>query len=67
MPKADTLGTALHEVLPIAGPGCAAIGASGGAIDPKTHQKWVRAYIEAIAKLVNIVMSIFDCCVYFSS
>ena len=51
---------------PLQAPGCAAVGASGGAVDPKTHRKWVWAYIEAIAiaELVEVVVSIFDCYVY---
>jgi hypothetical protein len=46
---------ALHflKVYPLQAPGCAAFGASGGAVDPKTHRKWVWAYIEAIAELVD--------------
>ncbi len=40
-------------------PGCAAVSASGGAIDPKTHQKWVWAYIKAVAELVDKVVSLF--------
>jgi hypothetical protein len=49
------------------GPGCSTIGTSNGAVDPKTHQKWVWAFIEAISKLVDVVVSVFDCCVLFSS
>ena len=50
---------ALHflKVYPLQAPGCAAAGASGGAIDPKTHRKWVWAYVEAIATLVDEVVS----------
>jgi hypothetical protein len=33
------------------------IGASGGAVDPKTHRKWVCAFIDAIAELVDEVVS----------
>ncbi len=40
-------------------PGCAAVSASGGAINPKTHQKWVWAYIKAVTKLVDEVVSLF--------
>jgi hypothetical protein len=49
---------ALHilKVYPLQAPGCAAVGASGGAVDPKTHRKWVWAYIEAIAELVDKVV-----------
>ncbi len=56
------------KVYPKQGPGSAIlIGASNGAIDPKTHWKWVWAFIEAISKLVDVVVSVFDCCVLFSS
>jgi len=39
---------ALHflKVYPLQAPGCAAVGASGGAVDPKTHHKWVWAFID---------------------
>ncbi len=52
------------KVYPKQGPGCAAIGGSerGGAVDPRTHQKWVWKFIEAVTKLVDIVARIF---VYF--
>jgi hypothetical protein len=50
---------ALHflKVYPLQAPGCAAVGASGGAVDPKTHCKWVWAFIDAIAELVDEVVS----------
>ena len=38
-------------------PGCSAAGASAGAVNPKTHRKWVWALIDAIANLVNTVVS----------
>ncbi len=44
------------KVYPKQGPGCSVISASTGSINPKTHHKWVWAYIEAIAKLVNVVV-----------
>ena len=39
---------ALHflKVYPLQAPGCAAVGESGGAVDPKTHHKWVWAFID---------------------
>ncbi len=40
--------------------------ASGGAINPKTHRKWVWAYIEAVAKLVDKVVSVFIVFSYLS-
>jgi hypothetical protein len=46
------------KVYPKQGLGCLVIGASTGAVDPKTHCKLVWAYVEAIAKLVDIVVSL---------
>ncbi len=34
------------------------VGLSAGAVDLKTHRKWVWAYIEAIAELVKVVVSL---------
>jgi hypothetical protein len=34
------------------------VGASAGAIVPKTHRKWVWAYIKAITKLVDVVVNL---------
>jgi hypothetical protein len=50
---------ALHfmKVYPKQSQGCSAVGASAGAVDPKTHRKWVWAFIDAIANLVDIVVS----------
>jgi len=50
---------ALHfmKVYPKQGPGCAVAGASHGAIDPKTHHKWVWGFMDAIAKLLEVVVS----------
>ena len=41
---------ALHflKVYPLQAPGCAAVGGSVGAVDAKTHKKWVWAFIDAI-------------------
>ena len=39
------------------GLGCLVVGATAGAINPKTHRKWVWAFIKAITKLVNVVVS----------
>ncbi len=44
---------------PKEGPGCAAVGGSKGAIDPKTMQKWVWLFIECINDLVDEVVSLF--------
>ena len=51
---------ALHflKVYPKQSPGCSAVGASKGAIDPKTHRKWVWAFVEAIAELVDEIVRI---------
>jgi hypothetical protein len=40
-------------------PGCAAIGGSRGAIDPKTMHKWVWLFLERINDLVDEVVSVF--------
>ncbi len=48
------------KVYPKQGPGCATIGRSErGAVDPRTHQKWVWKFIEAVAELVDIVARFF--------
>jgi hypothetical protein len=46
------------KVYPKQGLGCSIVGVSAGAIDPKTHRKWVWAYTKAIAELVDVVVSI---------
>jgi hypothetical protein len=50
---------ALHfmKVYPKQSPGCLAVGASVGTVDPKTHRKWVWAFIDAVANLVDAVVS----------
>ena len=45
------------KVYPLQAPGCAAVGGSAGAVDAKTHKKWVWAFIDAIAELVDEVVS----------
>ena len=45
------------KVYPKQGPGCAALGGSGGAIDPKTLRKWVWPFSDAIADLHAHVVS----------
>ena len=45
------------KVYPKQSPGCSAVGASAGAVDPKTHRKWVWAFIDAITNLVDVVVS----------
>ncbi len=44
---------------PKEGPGCAAVGASKGAINPKTMRKWVWLFLERINKLADEVVSLF--------
>ncbi len=54
------------KVYPKQGLGCSTISAPNGAVDPKTHRKWVWAFIEAISELVDIVVSIFlFLCLFF--
>ena len=50
---------ALHfmKVYPKQSPGCSAVGASAGAVDPKTHQKWVWLFIDALVCLMDVVVS----------
>ena len=45
------------KVYPKQSPGCSTVGASAGAVDPKTHRKWVWAFIDAVANLVDTVVS----------
>ena len=40
-------------------PGCAAVGGSRGAIDPKTMRKWVWLFLERINNLADEVVSVF--------
>ncbi len=62
--KGDSLLPALHfiKVYPKQSPGCSAVGASAGALDPKTHRKWVWAFIDAIVSLVDVVASKITSC-----
>ena len=39
-------------------PGCSAVGASAGAVNPKTHRMWVGAFINAVTNLVKVVVSL---------
>jgi hypothetical protein len=48
----------LPQGLPQAERGCLVVGASSGAIDPKTFQKWVWMFIDNIQELVDVVVSI---------
>jgi hypothetical protein len=51
---------ALHfmKVYPKQSLGCLAVGASAGAVDPKTHCKWVWAFIDAVTNLVDVLVSL---------
>ena len=44
------------KVYPKQSTGCLAISASAGAVDAKTQRKWVWAFIDAIANLVDVVV-----------
>jgi hypothetical protein len=46
------------KVYPKQGPGCSVVGTAAGTADLNTHRKWVWAYVEAIAKLVDMVVSL---------
>ena len=48
------------NVYPKQGPGCSVIGMSASAVDPKTHRKWVWPFINTIANLVDIVVSLLE-------
>ncbi len=47
------------KVYPKQSPGCSAISASAGAVNPKTHRKWVWAFIDTIAECVDVVVISF--------
>ena len=50
------------KVYPREGPGCAAVGGSRGAVDPKTMRKWVWLFLERIAELADeVVSSLLHC------
>jgi hypothetical protein len=46
------------KVYPKQGPGFLVVGASAGAVDPKIQRKWVWMYVEAIAKLMDVVVNL---------
>ena len=52
------------KVYPKQSPGCSTVGASGGAVDPKTMRKWVWQFIACIAELADDVVSFF--CYYLA-
>jgi hypothetical protein len=39
-------------------PGCLAVGASAGAVNPNTHRMWVGAFINTVTNLVKVVASL---------
>jgi hypothetical protein len=45
---------------PKEGPGCAIVGGSKVAIDPKTMRKWVWLFLERICELADHVVSLFS-------
>ncbi len=47
------------NIQPKQGLGCVVVGGSGGAVDLKTQSKLVWAFVKAIAKLVDMVMSVY--------
>ncbi len=47
------------KVYPKQSVGCTTVGVSEGAVDPKTHRKWVWAFIDVIAELSNDVVSAY--------
>ena len=51
------LGSHFLKVYPLQAPGCVAVSASGGAIDPKTHRKWIWSFIKVVSELVDVVVS----------
>jgi hypothetical protein len=46
------------KVYPKQGPSCLVVGMSAGTVNQKTHRKWVWAYVEAIAELVYVGVSL---------
>jgi hypothetical protein len=47
----------LMKVYPKQGPGCLVVNASASAVNPKTHRKWVRTFINTMADLVDVMVS----------
>ena len=47
------------KTYPKQGHACSVVGSSSGAVDPKTVQKWMWAFIDSIRELVDKVVSIF--------
>jgi hypothetical protein len=57
-PGAPALDAIFSEGVPKAGPWFLVPWPSARALDPKTHRKWVWAFIEAIAEQVDVVVSL---------
>jgi len=57
--KGGSLLPVLHfmKVYPKQSPGCSAVGKSAGALDSKTHRKWVWAFIDAVVSRVDVVVT----------
>jgi hypothetical protein len=53
------------KTYPKQGHGCSVVGASSGAVDPKTMKKWVWEYIDSIGELVDEVVRIFIHLLFF--
>jgi len=49
------------KVYPKQSPGCSTVGASAGAVNPKTHQKWVWLFIDALIGLMDVVVGKIIC------
>ena len=45
------------KVYPKQSLGCSVVGTPAGAVDPKTHRKWVWAFIDVIANRVDTAVS----------
>jgi hypothetical protein len=56
-PKHLLLALHFMKVYPKQSTGFLAVGASAGAVDPKTHRKWVWAFIDTVPNLDDVVVS----------
>ncbi len=45
------------RVYPKQSPGCSAVGGLACAVNPKIHRKWIWAFIDAVANLVETMVS----------
>ena len=53
------MGAIVSKNIPKAGPGVFRVGGCAGAVDLKTFRKWVWSFVQAVAELVDEVVSIF--------